>query len=276
MTEATIHLGDITHLINPPGPHDHKYSRGVVGLVVGSDDFPGAAVLATSAALHAGVGMARVLTDKSVQSLVLSSTPEAVLVPGNVDAVVVGSGIPEHAVDTAIERLHTLPITDSTPVIVDAGALTRARDIPGAKILTPHAGELDRLAESLGIVNTSSRESAVAVASSLGVVVYLKGSRSVICTPGDVAYELPEAPHWLASAGTGDVLAGIMGAVCAGQQGSLVDSNSLALWAAAAGLIHSAAAERASVRLGEGEPGPLLASELAREVSAVIARLVQS
>jgi hydroxyethylthiazole kinase-like uncharacterized protein yjeF len=272
MTEATIHLGDIAHLIRAPGPRDHKYSRGVVGLVVGSRQYPGAAVLATSAALHTGVGMVRVLTDPEVQPLVLATHPEAVITPGDVDALVVGSGIPEG--DTgALERLGELTITDETPVIVDAGALALTPSLPGAKILTPHAGELNRLAESLGIAHESSHDCALAVASSWGVVVYLKGHRSLICTPEEVAYELPEAPHWLATAGTGDVLAGIMGAVCAGQHGQPVDVDSLALWAAAAGLIHSEAAERASRHLGEGEPGPLIASEVARHVSAVVARL---
>jgi len=136
MTEPTIHLGDIAHLIVAPGPADHKYSRGVVGLVVGSTSFPGAAVLATSAALHAGVGMARVLTDASVQQLVLSSCPEAVVVSGKVDAVVVGSGIPEGDAEDIRERLATLPISDQTPVIVDAGALPLTPTLPGAKIIT--------------------------------------------------------------------------------------------------------------------------------------------
>jgi len=275
MTEPTIHLGDIAHLIVAPGPADHKYSRGVVGLVVGSTSFPGAAVLATSAALHAGVGMARVLTDASVQQLVLSSCPEAVVVSGKVDAVVVGSGIPEGDDEDIRERLATLPINDQTPVIVDAGALPLTPTLPGAKIITPHAGELEKVAQSLGISHESSHDAALAVASQWGVVVYLKGHKSLICTPEEVAYELPEASHWLATAGTGDVLAGIMGAVCASQQGSPVDFDSLALWAAASGLIHAEAARRASRDSGDGEEGPLLAHDVAQQVSAVIARLAK-
>lgn len=271
MTSA-LSVDELRALLRAPGPHDDKYSRGVVGLVVGSEQYPGAALLATEAALHTGVGMVRLLTTDTPKQLVLTNRPEAVVTPGRVDAVVVGCGIPDG--EDLSSRLDGLPIEPGTSVVVDAGALSQAPTIGGTQVLTPHERELERLVAPLGLEGSSAEEKACALASLWDVVVYVKGHESFVCTPGGVAYTLPPATPWLATAGTGDVLAGVMGALFAQQKKTAWTHDEVAAVAAAAGQIHSMAAGRLSVDSGEGRPGPILSAELARAVSPVIAELV--
>lgn len=276
MNQSSLQLADLHDLVPAPGPADHKYSRGVVGLAVGSTRYPGAAVLASEAALSTGVGMVRLLSDETVEQLVLSTCPEVVVGPGRVDAVVVGSGIAESDREAVTGRMTRLDIDSSTPVIVDAAALLLTPELPGAKIMTPHQGELDQVAAALGISLPTPLETALEVASRWEVVVYVKGHTSTVCTPDGVAYELAEATPWLASAGTGDVLAGIMGGLCALNHSTPTTTSSLARLAAGAGVIHAAAAKRASESAGDGVPGPLTASAVAKEVAPIIARLARA
>jgi hydroxyethylthiazole kinase-like uncharacterized protein yjeF len=268
---SSLSLEQLRSFVTPPGPHDDKYSRGVVGLVVGSEQYPGAALLASEAALHAGVGMVRLVTTDTPRQLVLVNRPEVVVTPGRIDAVVVGCGIPEG--EDLSSRLSQLPITPDTPVVVDAGGLALAPHIGGAQVLTPHQGELDRLAHSLGVGGVEPSDKACAIASLWGVVVYLKGHESLVCTPSGVAYALPPATPWLATAGTGDVLAGLMGALFAQQKKATWSHDEIAAIAAAAGQIHAMAAQRLSEESGDGRPGPILSAELARAISPVIAEL---
>jgi hydroxyethylthiazole kinase-like uncharacterized protein yjeF len=262
---------ELRELVRPPGPTDDKYSRGVVGLVVGSEQYPGAALLSTEAALHSGVGMVRLITTDTPRELVVTHRPEVVVTAGRVDAVVVGCGIPEG--DDIPARLAGLPLEEGTPVVVDAGALAHSPHIGGSQVLTPHENELERLSASLGVSGDSAVDKACALASMWNVVVYLKGHESRVCTPKGVAYSLPPATPWLATAGTGDVLAGLMGALFAQQKKTSWTHEDLARVAAAAGQIHAMAAARLSVEAGDGRPGPILSGELARAISPVIAEL---
>lgn len=268
---TSLTTAELRELVRPPGPSDDKYSRGVVGVVVGSEQYPGAALLCTKAALHSGVGMVRLMTTDTPRALVLASRPEVVVTPGRVDAVVVGCGIPEG--EDISTRLAGLPIEAGTPVVVDAGALAQAPQVGGMHVLTPHENELERLAASLGVPGKTAAEKACALASMWNAVVYLKGHESLVCTPKGVAYSLEPATAWLATAGTGDVLAGLMGALFAQQKKTSWSLEELAAVAAAAGQIHAMAAARLSVESGEGQPGPILSAELARAVSPVIAEL---
>ncbi len=232
-----------------PGPEDHKYSRGVLGIVAGSESYPGAGVLTTTSAVGAGIGMVRSLGSASVAERVLDRHPEVVTAEGKINALVMGSGDPESEfVDRALEAIADTDV----PVVLDAGSLalversdTSAEAQPDARseaesgpgpapqahaalrdrpvVLTPHAGELSRLlsrllgddisparidSDPLGWATTAARET--------GSLVLLKGSQTVIACP-DGYCVLPEpGPASLATAGSGDVLSGLIGALLAG------------------------------------------------------------
>ena len=271
---ADLTLDDIQGFVPAPAPDDDKYRRGVVGLAVGSDQFAGAAVLATEAAYRSGCGMARLIAPEQVASLVLHSRPEAVVVPGRIDSLVIGSGLPDGSSADVTARLALCDLNEAVPRIIDAGALIDTPHIAGPRILTPHAGEVSRLAEALHLPGDSPRSWAEALAAHWSVVVVLKGHRPEVFTPAGLAYSLPAGTAWLASAGTGDVLAGLMGALAALRRQVDWSVEELALTAAVAVLVHQEAAHRVSRTAGAGVPGPLLAMELARELSPVVATIV--
>lgn len=140
----------------------HKYTRGVLGVVAGSDTYPGAAVLAVAGAIRAGVGIVRYVGPRHVTTQVLTARPEAVPGVGRVQAWLLGSGVEDDPVqDQAIETA----LNSGLPCVVDAGALdacvrSRAagsRAAPADSVLlTPHAGELARMLVMLG--HSVSRE----------------------------------------------------------------------------------------------------------------------
>ena len=92
-TSSTFTARDAAQCIITPSDLDHKYSRGVLGLITGSAQYPGAAVLTTSAALATGLGMARFHSSSGLAHLVLHDAPETVVQPGPVTAWLAGSGI---------------------------------------------------------------------------------------------------------------------------------------------------------------------------------------
>ena len=145
---------------------------------------------------------------------------------------------------------------DTDPVVVDAGALDLAVDGTAPRILTPHAREHARLRSSLGLAPaggdrvTAARETADAT----GAVVLLKGSVTVVASPDGSAFEVAAGTPWLATAGTGDVLAGVIGALVAGAVagGRVTDAASLASLAAAGAWLHGHAGRLASADRGGG------------------------
>ena len=270
-------LAEYADVLVPPGPSDDKYSRGVLGVVTGSTDYPGAAVLGVEAALHTGVGMVRYRGPREVSALVLQHRPEAVVVPGRVTALVVGSGCSELTATELQHRLDGLtgpggaPVTE-VPVVVDAGALGQRALFTGPAILTPHRAELERLASSRGVSADSVEQLAEGLAADLGSTIVVKGSQTLVVSPNGQVTRCPVAPAWLATAGTGDVLAGVIGALVAVQEasaGPLSDSG-MARLAVAGVLIHREAALLAQVTRA-GVPGPLTALSLARATSEVVA-----
>lgn len=274
MALPTLEFDDLVGLIPSPGPQDDKYSRGVVGLIVGSQDYPGAAVLAAEAALHTGVGMGRLCAPVEVETLVLQSRPEIVVAPGKIDSLVVGCGIASGHGEDIGRRLEHFSLSGDVPTVVDAGALLEATQLPGPKILTPHAGELGSLAEALRLPGDTLASWAGALAATWDVVVLLKGHHTQIFQPSGSTYRLPPSTAWLASAGTGDVLAGLLGGLLALGKNQAWDEDRLALFAGAAALIHAEAAARVSLHSGAGRPGPILAKELALALPTVIAACV--
>jgi ADP-dependent NAD(P)H-hydrate dehydratase / NAD(P)H-hydrate epimerase len=270
-----LSLDDVAGIIPAPQPEDDKYSRGVVGLAVGSDDYPGAATLASEAAMCAGAGMVRLIAPVRASELALQARPEIVIVPGRIDSLVVGSGMPQGSSADITARVALCDLSDDAPRIVDAAALGDAPHIGGPRILTPHAGEMTRLAESLRLPGSDPSAWAEGLAAHWGVVVILKGHRPEVFHPEGLAFRLPPGTAWLATAGTGDVLAGLLGALCALRRLPQWSFEDLALTAAAGVLVHQEAASRLSRHSGAGRPGPVLASGLARELSPVVASLVR-
>jgi hydroxyethylthiazole kinase-like uncharacterized protein yjeF len=204
-----------------PGPDDDKYRRGVVGVVAGGRAYTGAAVLAAGAAVVSGAGMVRYVGPEEPSALVRARWPEVVPGAGRVQAWVLGPGLdPEHDADQREAVLQAL--AGDLPCVVDAGALallTGRRDAP--TVLTPHAGELARLLSSLGDsveradVEAAPLPPARRAAELTAATVLLKGATAVICGAEGAAHARDDGPHWLATAGSGDVLAGLIGTLLA-------------------------------------------------------------
>lgn len=262
-------------LLRRPLDTDDKYSRGVLGMVTGSTQYPGAALLGITAALSTGVGMVRYVGPGEVADLVLATRPEVVIGPGRVTALVVGSGFPDTSPDELNERLGELGGLE-VPVVLDAGAMIHRRLFPGPAILTPHRRELDRLAHFFGAPEGLADDVAWWLADHLDAVVVVKGNETRVVSPGGRASTLPPAPTWLATAGTGDVLAGVMGAVVTAVAVAHPDQaltlDHLHDAAVVAGLIHQQAAVIAS-RV-DGVDAPLLPSVLAETVREAVAQFL--
>ena len=258
--------------IRRPGPQDHKYSRGVVTFHTGSSPYPGAALIGIQAALATGVGMIRYCGPEDVSRLVLSSFPEVVLAPGSTDASVLGSGMAE-PLDVVDASRVAEAVSGGGILVVDAGALEKADQIPSPAILTPHHGELVRLSHrfSDGRVTTDV-EMAAKIASVLGHVVVAKGSHTSVVDRHGSLWALPVASPFLATAGTGDALAGIIGALVAVWHERLHAQQDLLPEVAVAGaLLHARAAEEASRANGGG---PFTIAGLCAGVSRVVGQIM--
>ena len=262
---------DAAHRIYIPGQRDNKYTHGVLGVVTGSEKYPGAAVLGVEAAHRTGIGMVRFLGEKAPADLVLARRPETVTVSGAVDAWLVGSGM-----ESTPNLNSELPAVSHAafgfqPVVIDAGGLGFLDHVSAPAIITPHEGELERLVPRGG----ASREEWVArAAEQLGVVVVLKGYETLVATPeeatgGSFLVKVTSPTSWLATAGTGDVLAGIIAAVVATHSVKRVPSlQELAEMAATGVFLHGKAAELA------GEDGPFPALDVAEAVSRAVALVI--
>ena len=247
-----------------PGEHDDKYTRGVLGVVTGSTMYPGAAVLGVEAALRAGIGMARYLGEAG--DLVLQRRPEVVTADGRVQAWLLGSGM-DH-VDRQLEPLLKA-LGQNVPVVLDGGALDLHDRATGPVVITPHYGELARVTgASRDAIAADPGMWAARAADELGVTVLLKGHTTYAVGPG-VSLSVTGAPTWLATAGAGDALAGILGALVATHAAEIAaDPGELARLAATAAVIHGLAATRASAG------GPLTILGLAHAIPATIAGLL--
>src|SRR6478735_10690742 len=255
---------DMARLLPHPARRAQKYSRGVLGVVAGSEDYPGAAVLACRGALAAGVGMVRYLGPPSVADLVRQSCPEVVCSTGGVaenrvQAWLVGSGMgPQDHEQLARARDA---ITSGRPVVADAGALPALPDtLAPHVVLTPHAGELASLFQRLGggedreAVEAGTLDAVRRAADRTGATVLLKGATTLVAAPSGTTFSQADGTPWLATAGSVDVLAGVIGALLA-QAGSAVEPfRQLGLddddrWAALAALgaaLHGGAGTAAS------------------------------
>ncbi len=251
-----------------PGPTDDKYTQGVTGVMAGSATYPGAAVLCTGAAVAATSGMVRYAGSAAQQ--VLSHWPEVIATgdaasAGRVQAWVVGPGMGTDA--AAADTLRHVLDTE-LPVIVDADALTLLAAHPdlvagraAPTVLTPHAGEFARLA---GQPPGDDRVGATrALADRLGATVLLKGNVTVIAEPGARVFLNPAGGSWAATAGSGDVLSGVIGALLAA---GLTPAEA----AAAAAFVHARAANLSAADPGP-RPAPTSASRILAHLRAAIA-----
>lgn len=267
---------DAARWIAVPGVDDDKYSRGVVGFVTGSAKYPGAAVLGVEAAARTGVGMIRYLGAGRPTRLVLQRRPEAVTADGRVQAWVLGSGQDPEDLDEITAGMLAAALGQAVPMVLDGGALGRRSDARGPVLLTPHAGELSRLIDlDVEAIRADPDAAALRAARELDATVLLKGHTTRIAVPTATTgstelIRVRSAPSWLATAGAGDALAGILGALVATHHEELAaDPSVLAPLAATGAVLHGLAAERASAG------GPLTILDLAAALPAVVAELLR-
>ena len=271
-----LESADLAGLLSAPGKSDHKYTRGVLGIAAGSATYPGAAVLATGAALAAGVGMVRYLGPESVCRLINAAHPEAVCATGTVPGTHVQAWLagPGAGADEDQQRRALDAMASGLPAVVDADAIAYAEPGLGPQVvLTPHAGELTALLARLGEPVTRSRVEADPLhharraAELTGATVLLKGWATVTAAPTGETYSQAEATPWLAAAGSGDTLSGILGSLLATDprsRGGKPPPGHYAALAAAAASIHGRAGTLAA------ESGPVEPSALPAAVRAVI------
>lgn len=269
---------DAAEWIVAPSADDDKYSRGVLGIVAGSPEYPGAAVLAVEAAHRAGLGMVRYTGPRAVRTAVLARRPETVTAPGRVQAWLIGSGIDAGRRSFMVLGDLQGALASRLPVVLDAGALDLVGTHTAPTVITPHARELAALLASREIETTIAQvrddpaEWAQRAARELGVAVLLKGAVTHVCDPDGDRFTITAPTHWLASAGTGDVLGGILGALVATHHERLAtDAEVLTSLAATAAWVHGESARRATA---EVDGGPITALDIAEAVPRVIGGLL--
>lgn len=279
---ALIEDTDVAAALPRPGALTHKHRRGHVLVVAGSPGKRGAARLASVAALRAGAGLVTLAGPPDASGEL--AAPDPIMTAALVDAaavtalardkaaLVIGPGLPD---DDHGARWVAAALAAGRPCVVDATGLAHAAAHPhlldGASapvVLTPHPGEAARLLGRSSADVERDRPAAVrALAERRRVVVVLKGARTLVCDGRDprlVVRVVPTGGPALATAGTGDVLAGVIAALLA--QG--LDAPTAA-WAGA--YLHGAAGDQLAVRLGTG----VIASDLPEVVAVVAASLTR-
>ena len=239
--------------LSPPGPEDHKYTRGYVAVVGG--EMPGATALTAAAALRAGAGYVRLFLEQQVPGLphAIVQGGKSGLIDERIDVIAAGPGLGRgQDAERWLDAIFSVP----TPKVLDADALFWLAQNPQRLvncILTPHSGEFARLFPTLA---GSKVERARAAAAETGAVIVYKGADTIVAAPsGRTAIAYP-ASSWLASAGTGDVLTGLVAARYAAL-GDVFAAACEAVW------LHGKAAERAG-------PG-LIADDLVAALPSVLA-----
>lgn len=251
---AAPQAADVADRLPGPTPELDKYRRGVVGIAAGSDAFVGASVLTVGGAVTGGAGMVRFASTKRPVEHALFQWPEVVttvvdrgdgdgvLAAGRVQAWVVGPGM---GTDEEAARVLRAVLSAGVPVLVDADGLTLLSRSPESlsgraaeTVLTPHAGELARL---LGADRADVEARRLAhvrrAADELGATVLLKGSTTLVAEAGREVRANLTGTSRLATAGSGDVLSGLAGALLA----SGLDALNAA---SAAAYLHGLAARR--------------------------------
>ena len=201
--------------LSAPAPDAHKYRRGLLAVVGGA--MPGAALLSCAAAQRAGAGYVKLLADAGQPAppeLVVDAAPlRDALADPRIAAVLVGPGLGRDA--RARDRLAAV-LASRHATVLDADALMLLEPVDldrndALRIATPHEGELERLEQAFGLDSGVSRpQRASALAQASGMVIVAKGADTLVASPNGRIACLPRASSWLSTAGTGDVLAGII------------------------------------------------------------------
>lgn len=306
--KVSSHDAALARYLLKPEADSHKYSRGVVRIIAGSQRFPGAGLLCVAGASHSGVGMIRLNAPERVENLVLGAHPQIVpdgpVLTGTCDALVLGPGLDAQKADW--EALAQL--LENTPAVIDASALEPVcalikegkLRLRAHHILTPHDGELARCLNLFAGTNTGEIAGKLAdkankplskfafeispalqrriqgaqqLAALTGACVLAKGNRTVVVDAKAQVHTLPAATPWLATAGSGDVLAGLMGGLLAlnvragaGHVGTTVASGSATSADAAGTSQQSVDAQGRGAALAS-------AAALAPEIAQLAARL---
>ena len=252
--KVSSHDATLARYLLKPEADSHKYSRGVVRIIAGSQRFPGAGLLCVAGASHSGVGMIRLNAPERVENLVLAAHPQIVpdgpALTGACDALVLGPGLDAQKADwDALAQL-----LENTPAVIDASALEPVcalikegkLRLRAHHILTPHDGELARCLNLFAGTDTDKTTGEIAgkladkadkplgkfasqtspalqlriqgaqqLGTLTGACVLAKGNRTVVVDAKAQVHTLPAATPWLATAGSGDVLAGLMGGLLA-------------------------------------------------------------
>lgn len=308
---ARLQAADVGGLWPVPGPEDHKYTRGVVQVVAGSAAFPLTGVLCVEGAGRAGAGMVRYVGPEDAAFAILSRFPEAVSGAGKHQCLLVGPGVDPKDSARVREALNQAvqAATSGIPLVLDAGAIDLypqiISQIPGGilthrTILTPHAGEAARLLSTLGAgggrggVSRAEVEASPAawvqyLADKTGATVLLKGAVTLIASAEGTMFSQAGAPYWTGTAGSGDVLAGIVGAVLAQHQaraeqtGHQLSPSQVSAAVASAAWVHARAARKAAgLPFSCSQPdsvnnlgAPVVATDIARQVPGAIAHALE-
>ncbi|SFM58757.1 NAD(P)H-hydrate dehydratase [Variovorax sp. OV329] len=271
-----------------PGNEADKETRGQVLVVAGSPEIPGAAILAGEAALRAGAGKLMIAAPREIAQGLALAVPEARVIGlpqarnGDLDAagaqkllqplaagvraLVVGPGMQDEA--RCVRLVNSLlPAFRHAPVLLDAMAMCAARDSSAFSqpvILTPHAGEMANLCGMTKEEVAADPLAAVrGAADAFNACVALKGAQTYVCLPGQPAWRFDGGSPGLATSGSGDALAGLIGGLAA--RGLSVEGA--CAWGVT---LHARAGHALARRMG---PLGYLARELSHEVPAQLRML---
>jgi hydroxyethylthiazole kinase-like uncharacterized protein yjeF len=253
-----MQAADVAAILPRPSAESDKYRRGVLGVLAGSEQYTGAAVLSVGGAIRGGAGMVRLISAPTTLQVVRQHWPEAVLsaadpsqpqdtlqTAGRVQAWTAGPGM---GTGHGARAMLAAVLATGLPVLVDADGLTIMAAHPqllpreGPTVITPHAGELARLLDAdRADIEARRLHYVTAAAAQLGVTVLLKGSTTVIAQPDPWRPVLVNSTgsSWLATAGSGDVLSGLAGSL-------LAQGAESALAAGAAAYLHGMAGRLAA------------------------------
>ncbi len=262
-------LGEIMPLLPPRQPSGSKYDHGVVTIVAGSVGMTGALTLASQSALRSGCGMVYALFPHSLLLPLSVKLTEPVLIPSpqtgggglalatlekvkklskKTDVLLVGMGVGRE--EETMDLVRSLVVSSAVPVVLDADGLHafvgRVDLFKEAKnlVITPHYGEWKKLFGPLSDHLAQRTEALSQVAVKYGITIYLKGVPNIVVTPNGDITVLPVGTSGMATAGSGDVLAGIVASLIA--QGASVEHGTVAGVA-----IHGKAGERAAQKLSD-------------------------
>ncbi|MDO4898089.1 MAG: ADP/ATP-dependent (S)-NAD(P)H-hydrate dehydratase [Rothia sp. (in: high G+C Gram-positive bacteria)] len=289
---------DIRRVLKAPHAQSHKYTRGVLGVLTGSETYPGAGLMSVRAAVNSGVGLVQFSGSEQLNFLMHLQVPEAVCSSADplglrVDAWALGSGVTG---ERRLEQVRTI-IARGAPAVLDAAAVALAAQLLAEgtalaprQVLTPHAGELadfftwisalaPHLLKGLKAPDRTEIDASPAVWATLaaqvsGATVLLKGGTAYIASPAGNVLTVSGNSPWLATAGSGDTLTGILGALLARYEADTESSKTAedyAALAAAALTVHGGAADALHA---PGRQGPAPATLLAPYIPSALARLL--